>query len=79
MRGWLTLRLSALKKLFLEESSEGSMETEEPGSMFDSLVRPRRALLACWWSLGFMREKEEFLKIAPLELGGGRVWAGRVS
>jgi len=79
IRGWLTLRLSALKKLILEESSEGNVENEEPGSMFDSLVRPRRALLACWWSLGFMRENEEPLKIAPLEWGGGRAWAGRVS
>jgi hypothetical protein len=61
-----------LKKLILEVSSEGIVEIEEPASMFDSLVRPRRALLACWWSLGFMRENEEFLKIAPLEWEGGR-------
>jgi len=66
MRGWLTLRLSALNKLILV-SSEGSVEIEEPASMFDSLVRPRRALLAGWWSLGFMKENEEPLNIAPLE------------
>jgi len=46
-RFWLTLRLSALKKLILEVSSEGIVEIEEPVSMFDSLVRPRRALLVC--------------------------------
>lgn len=45
MRVWLTLRLSALKKLILEWSSVGIVEIEDPASMFDSLVRPRRALL----------------------------------
>jgi hypothetical protein len=58
IRGWLTLRLSDLKKPLLPVSSEDIVEIEGPVSMFESLVRPKRTLLLDWPSKGLMIENE---------------------